>query len=142
MEPIFKCLHICFMKLKSSKSDSVPSIYAGGTDRSFVSHIKSIYAYYIHGIYAIHSLKLSCMHIRGCQILVGVNATILLSSFFQSSLFFYFEAPIGRKTCVFQASFKYTFPFLSQLSALQIREGHCALNRLLRGHFLGIKMLQ
>ena len=97
MEPIFKCLHICFMKSKLSNSDSVSSIDAGSTDRSFVSHIKSIYAYYIHGIYAIHSLKLSCMHIRGCQILVGVNSTILLPSLFQSGLcLFYFEVPMQK----------------------------------------------
>ena len=117
MEPIFKCLHICFMKSKLSNSDSVSSIDAGGTDRSFVSHIKSIYAYYIHGIYAIHSLKLSCMHIRGCQMLVGVNSTILLPSLFQSGLnFFYFEVPIGRKT--------YTFSSLSQLSGVTTNRGH------------------
>ena len=88
MEPIFKCLHICFMKSKLYNFDSVPSIDAGGTDRSFVSHIKSIYAYYIHGIYAIHSLKLSCMHIRGCQILVSVNSKILLPAFSKAALIF------------------------------------------------------
>ena len=80
---------MCFMKSKSSNSDSVPSIDTGGTDRSFVSRIKSIYAYYIHGIYAIHSLKLSCMHISGCQI-----------SFPKRPQYYDFEAPIGRNICI------------------------------------------
>ena len=73
----------------------MPSIDTGGTDRSFVSHIKSIYAYYIHGIYAIHSLKLSCMHIRGCQIIVGVNLLILDPSLYQKQS--QFSEPKAKK---------------------------------------------
>ena len=106
MESIFKYLHICFMKSKSSNSDSVPSIDTGGTDRSFVSRIKSIYAYYIHGIYAIHSLKLSCMHISGCQL-----------SLPKRPQFSDFEVASRRNICVFWASFKYTFSPLCRFYA-------------------------
>ena len=106
MEQIFKCLHICFMKSKSSNSDSVPSIDTGGTDRSFVSRIKSIYAYYIHGIYALHSLKLSCMHISGCQL-----------SLPKRPQFSDFEVASRRNICVFWASFKYTFSPLCRFYA-------------------------